>query len=412
MRINQGADEPGLQAKRLTTLEQLLAIQATELKPALTAASTLIAAAVGADKVDTFLYDSTTATLVAVGTSRTPLGQKQIALGLDRLALANGGRSVEVFENGRTYHNGRVDTDLEELRGIREALEIRSELCVPLEIEGVRRGVLQADSLQSDAFTLEDLHFLEAVAHWVGIVIQRAELIEQRTREAEAEGRRLAAEELVTILAHDLGNYLTPLLGRAELLRARAERAGEARNVRDAASLQHGLQRLQRLIKDLLDVGRIEQGVFAVVRQPVDLVELASTTVAALHTPDMAMTVEGPDELVATVDPDRIRQALENLVTNAQRHAPSSPVVVTVERQPRSHGEIAILSIRDRGPGIAADVLPELMDRFVRGRRSQGLGLGLYLARNIAEAHGGSLEVTSTVGEGATFRMLLPLTAE
>ncbi len=86
-----------LQPDYLTTLERLLAIQATAVKPALDDASTLIAATLRVDKVDTFLYDPAITSLVAVGTSHTPMGAHQHALGLDRLALANGGRAVEVF---------------------------------------------------------------------------------------------------------------------------------------------------------------------------------------------------------------------------------------------------------------------------------------------------------------------------
>jgi two-component system, OmpR family, sensor kinase len=398
--------------KLLATLGQLLAIQATAIKPALDTASTLIADALGADKVDTFLYDPTKDTLVAVGTSTTPMGQQQRALGLDRLALANGGRSVEVFQTGRIYHHGQVDADVAELRGIREALGVRSELAVPLVIDGVRRGVLQADSAQPDAFSEADAHFLEAVAHWVGMLIQRAELVERLTREAIQAARRLVAEELVTVLAHDLGNHLTPLLGRVQILHRRAAREGRTREVQDALVLQQGLQRLQRLIADLLDVGRIEQGVFTVARQPVNLSDLAHEAASALQTPQFRVEVQAPDELVGMVDPNRIQQAIENLLSNARRHAPGSPVRLVIESEQRSNALWAIVRVQDRGPGIAPEVLPHLMERFVRGRQSHGLGIGLYLARSIAEAHGGTLEVTSTVGQGTTFRISVPLNTE
>jgi two-component system, OmpR family, sensor kinase len=398
--------------KLLATLGQLLAIQATTVKPALDTASTLIADALGADKVDTFLYDSTKHTLVAVGTSATPMGQQQRALGLDRLPLANGGRAVEVFQTGQVYHYGQVDTDLEELRGIREGLGVRSQVCVPLAIDGVRRGVLQADSAQRDAFSVENAHFLEAVANWVGMVIQRAELVEQLTREATQEAQRLVAEELVTVLAHDLGNYLTPLLGQVQILHKRAVREGRAREVRDATMLQQGLLRLQRLIADLLDIGRIEQGVFTVSRQPVNLSEVAREAASALQTAEFRVEIQAPDELVVMVDPNRIEQAIANLLSNARRHAPGSPVLVFIECEQQGDTLWASLNVQDRGPGIAPEVVPHLMKRFVRGRHSQGLGIGLYLARSIAEAHGGTLEVTSTVGQGTTFRLRVPVTTD
>jgi hypothetical protein len=92
-----------MQPAYLTTLERQQALQATAIKPALDEATTFIAQALRADKVDTFLYDPARTSLVAVGTSRTPMGQRQQARGLDRLALANGGRSVEVFQTGGPY---------------------------------------------------------------------------------------------------------------------------------------------------------------------------------------------------------------------------------------------------------------------------------------------------------------------
>jgi two-component system OmpR family sensor kinase len=135
-------------------------------------------------------------------------------------------------------------------------------------------------------------------------------------------------QELVTILAHDLGNYLTPLLGRVQILHRRATREGRTREVQDALMLQQGLQRLQQLIADLLDVGRIEQGVFTVARQPVNLSDLAHEAASALQTPQFRVEIHAPDELVVMVEPNRIRQAIENLLSNARRHAPGSPMLL------------------------------------------------------------------------------------
>jgi two-component system, OmpR family, sensor kinase len=140
------------QGKLLHTLLRLLAIKTPALKPALSEASTLVADALGAEKVDTFLHDRESESLIAVGVSSTPLGQLQQNLGLHRLPIANGGRSVQVFQTGITYANGHVESDLEELKGVREALKIRSVVAVALDVEGQRRGVLQVDSIRPEAF--------------------------------------------------------------------------------------------------------------------------------------------------------------------------------------------------------------------------------------------------------------------
>ena len=130
------------QRRLLTTLEGLLAIQAQDAQSVLNQASDLIAEVLGADKVDVFINDPAVDTLVAVGTSNTPMGRRQIALGLNRLSLANGGRSAEVFHRGQPYLSAHVEQDPEELRGVKHELGVRSALMVALNVDGVRRGVV------------------------------------------------------------------------------------------------------------------------------------------------------------------------------------------------------------------------------------------------------------------------------
>jgi signal transduction histidine kinase len=112
-------------------------------------------------------------------------------------------------------------------------------------------------------------------------------------------------------------------------------------------------------------------------------------------------------------DADRLRQVLWNLVANALKHSPAGlPVVVEVSRQERESGSWALLTVTDQGSGVPPHLLPRLFERFVKGSGSSGLGLGLYLARRIAGAHGGTLEVHSSPGKGARFDLALPLDPE
>lgn len=400
----------GMQGKLLQTLERLLALPATAPKSALDQVSQLVSETLHADKVDTFLYDPAVDTLVAVGTSDTPMGRQQHALGLNRLPLSNGGRSADVFATGDCYRTGHAEQDPDELLGIKQGLGVRSILAVPLEVDGTRRGVLQADSAQPDQFTAADLDFLEAVARWVGLVLHRAELVERIAHDAAEQARRVAADELVTILAHDLRGPLTPLKGRLDLLRMRAEREGHRANLADAAAMTRTLNRLQRLIEDLLDTARLEEGIFALAPEVVDLAALARETADTLRTGDADITVRTPEELSVEVDPQRMRQALENLLSNARKHSPEGlPVILDVRVERRAEGEWAVVTVQDAGPGIASELVPKLFTRFGAGPGSTGLGLGLYLARGIAEAHGGTLTVDSTPGQGASFHLSLPL---
>ncbi|MDY7231428.1 GAF domain-containing sensor histidine kinase [Hyalangium rubrum] len=395
------------------TLEQLLALPAAELRPTLDRAAQLIGDILRADKVDVFVLEPQTQTLVALGVSDTPMGRQQKRLGLDRLQLANRGRVVEVFETGKPWHTGHQDEDPEELPGIKFGLGIRSAIAAAIELGGVRRGVLECSSAQPDFFSLDDLRFVETVARWLGMVAHRAELVEQLTRSAAEQGRRAAADELITVFAHDMGNHLFSLRTRIELIHKRAERENATNYLRDALAASRVLEALTRLTSDLLDVGRLDQGLFALRSQPVDLVRLVEEVAAAATSPRTEVQRRGPEELVVVADPERLRQALSNLVANALKHSPAGlPVVVEALRQVRDDGTWAVLIVSDQGPGIAPHLLPRLFERFSRGPGSSGLGLGLYLARQIAIAHGGTLEVHSAPGKGARFELAFPVDRE
>ncbi len=405
-----GPGTPTTHAQLFVTLEGLLAIQATDTKSALNQASQLINDTLRADKADVFLYESAVDTLVAMGTSDTPMGRKEIALGLDRLAVSNSGKAVVVFQTGVPYLSGHVDQDPDELRGVKDALGIRSAVVVPLAVNGVRRGVLQVDTAQPDRFTEEDVRFLEAAANWVGLVLHRAELVERISQEAAEQARSVAADELITILAHDLRAPLTALKGRVLMLQMRARQDGHQAYLQEAAAMQRATNRLERMIADLMDTARLEQGIFTLTPTVVDLAALARETAATLQTEGNEIVVRAPAALAAEVDPDRARQVLENLLENARRHSPKGvAVILEVGTEVHEDGNWAVVTVRDFGPGIAPELLPNIFARFAAGRGTKGLGLGLYLARGIAEAHGGTLTVSSSPGAGATFRFALPL---
>jgi DNA-binding CsgD family transcriptional regulator len=202
--------------RMLSMLQRLLAIHAAKLRPVLTEASTIIAETFGADKVDVFVYQPEADTLVALGTSMTPMGERQRALGLHRLPVSNGGRAGWTYRTGESYATGHADEDPEELRGIVDGLGVRSAVNHPIMVEGERRGVLQVDSASSDFFTDRDRIALAAVAGWVGLTMHRAELVERLTADAERRGRQQVGDdvaritrrqqELVVLIAAGLSN--------------------------------------------------------------------------------------------------------------------------------------------------------------------------------------------------------------
>jgi len=310
------------ESRLLETLEQLLAIRATDVKGTLDASSLLVAAALRADKVDAFFYDPSGQILVATSTSDTPMGQLQHELGLNRLLLADAGRTVEVFETGASYRTGRADQDPAGAAAMSRNLGARSIMAAAFEVNGQRRGVLQVDAAQSDLFSADDQRFLEAVALWVGMVVQQAELTEQVAREAAAQARRVVAEELIDVLAHDLRTPLTPLRGRLDLIRRQAERVGEHNILHNVGAAADAVHRLDTMIARLLDTARLEGGVFHLAPRPVDLAALARETADLLRAPGADLLVQAPTALWRTCDPERVRQALENLLGNAIKHSP------------------------------------------------------------------------------------------
>jgi signal transduction histidine kinase len=404
-----------LSQRLLDVLEQLLALPAADVKATLSRVSDVVARTSSADKVDAFLYDAARDSLVAVGSSTQPLSQLQRQLGLDVLPVSNGGHAVEVYKGGGTYLCGRVHEDPRELPGIRDALKVKSEIGVPLEIGGDRRGMLMLASQEADFFTEADARFMETVARWVGVVTHRAELAEQIGRNAAEQGRRAGAEELVTVLAHDLRNYPAPLNMRLHVLRLRAEREARGEELRDIDLLGRSINRLGELVNDILDVSRIDQGVFQIQPQKIELSRLVREIVANFEAAQhpIQLTVQAGDAIHAAGDPARLRQCLENVIANAIQKSPASAAInIFVRReQPAGRPPLAMVEVVDEGPGIPPEQLPHVFERFrtgLPGGRESGLGLGLYLAKRIAAVHGGDLTAESEQGRGARFTLSLP----
>ncbi|HEY2032035.1 MAG TPA: HAMP domain-containing sensor histidine kinase [Myxococcales bacterium] len=388
----------------LATLEQLLDIQATDERTALTQASDIIQRALGSDKVDVFVYEPSNDTLVAKGTSETPMGKKQHELGLDRLPISNGGRSVIVYTTGELHLCNQADQDAQELRGLVDGLGVRSRLAVPLHTDSVRRGTLEVCAAAPNSFDEDDLRFLVAAARWIGSIMHRLELTETMRKRAVEQGRRKAAEDILTVLAHDLRDILGSATGRLAMVRERALRERREMDVRDSKILDSALKRLLQMSNNLLDVSRLERGLFSLDVRMVDLVELAREAVATLRRTGTRIEERYPQSAMVNGDPDRLSRALENLVSNAIKHSPPEGVVrIDIE----TVGEDCKLRVTDEGPGIPSEILPRIFERYVAGEGSHGLGIGLYLAHGIAVAHGGSLTVKSG-GPGTLFELTLP----
>jgi DNA-binding CsgD family transcriptional regulator len=243
----------------LDTLTRLLAIASPELRPALDQASDLVAETLGADKVDVFLYEAASDSLVALGTSRTPMGRKQHELGLNRLPLSNAGPVAVVYRSGEPYLTGRADLDPTQPRGMVEGLGIRSQIDAPLNVGGVRQGVLGIASAEPERWTERDRRFAEAVANWVGMVTHRAELSEELARQAERRGARQAGDELakLTRRQQDVASCVAEGLSNEEIAERLVITPGTAAN-----HLEQILTRLGLKNRTQLAVWAVEHGLY------------------------------------------------------------------------------------------------------------------------------------------------------
>ena len=396
------------QRRLVETLERLLTIQATELTGVLAAASQVMVEALSADKVDVFLHDPASDSLVVSGASDTPMARRESALGLDRLPLANGGHTVEVFKTGISHHTGHADQDPAVSLGLSQGLHVRSLIDVSLDLGGERRGVVEVVSAQPGRFSTVDQRFVEIVAGWIGVVAHHAELVERDTRARIAQAQSAAAEELINQLAPALQALVTPLQGLLTLVRTRAQHEDRRDYLQNAIDADLALRRLAQVLTEALDVGRLEHGLLRMSAQSVDLAALATDVAGRLDVPRTDLRVEAHDAPVISGDPARLGQVLETLLSYALHRSPAGiAVVVTVDTEARLEGEWVVLSVHDEGTVIAPALLPTLFGRSAPGAPITG---SLYLARGIAEAHGGTLGVESAAAGGTTFRLAVPVT--
>lgn len=220
------------------------------------------------------------------------------------------------------------------------------------------------------------------------------------------------ATAIVALAAHELKNAL----GGIGVALARCEQrlqSGKEITAADLAVARAEVRRLSALVNDLLDGARVDLGDVHVQPARLDLAALARDVVEIFQAArGRPVILELPGEAVMVdADSERLRGVLVNYLENAVKYAPE-PAAITVSVGYTPDSGRARISVRDEGPGIAPEDQPRLFQRFFRApsvaRRTRGLGLGLYLCRAIAEAHGGAVGVDSTPGAGATFWIELP----
>jgi signal transduction histidine kinase len=294
------------------------------------------------------------------------------------------------------------------------ALDLHSEVIAPLMLAGRAIGMISLSRAEVAAFTTEEVELLTLLGRLVATAVQNIRSYEAERHTVE-ELRRLSAlrADFVSLVSHELRSPMAAVIGAARTLEDRWRLLTPEQREAFLALIADETNRLAALIGDVLDTSRIEAGTFSYSFTDVDLSRLVEDAVAtaAVGQDEVEVRAVIPESLPRIRgDRERLRQVLANLIDNAVKYSPSGDRVdVTV------HPENGLLRIvvSDRGPGIPVDQQRLIFEKFGRadvpGGSKPGTGLGLFIARSIAEAHGGTLEVSSRPDAGSAFTLTLPL---
>lgn len=225
-------------------------------------------------------------------------------------------------------------------------------------------------------------------------------------------------DEFISIVSHELRSPLTPIRGFAQVVARDLQREGDhTQHIQYLQTLQRHVDRMTRLIDDLLDVSRLRAGRLQILRSGTDLVDLIRTVVTSRNQATEEHTIEfqtALQRLELDVDGDRIHQVLDNLIGNALKYSSPGTILVALRVTEISAANPSVeITVSDKGPGIPPSERDQLFAPFYRSRSASesavpGLGLGLYISHELIEAHEGTISVGETAEGGTIFTVLLP----
>ncbi len=399
-----------------TTLSALQAVTDAalahvDLEALLDALLTRLREVVGTDTAAVLLLDETGSALVA----RPAKGlEEEVERGV-RIPLGQG-FAGRIATERRVIALAEVDhTNV--LNPLLREKGVRSLLGAPLLVEGRVLGVVHVGTLSPRRFDEGDARLLHLVADRMALAIDQARLYEaERQARAEAEEAVAARDRFLSIAAHELRTPITVVKGMADLLLRppRGRGADPEHRARLLGRLAESANRLATLTDDLLDVSRLRLGRLPLRLAPLDLSELACTVAARYADRSQgrgAPTVTGSEGCVVVADRDRIEQVLGNLLDNAVKYSPEGGQIA-IRVGPEGDG--VAVTVRDEGIGLPPGMEEVIFEPFGRAGNATalhlpGLGLGLYLCRELVERHGGRIRAESTgEGQGTTVTFWLP----
>ena len=292
------------------------------------------------------------------------------------------------------------------------ALGLRCRLAAPLLLGPRAIGMLSVVRREPHSFEAEEAELVSLLGRLVATAVQNIRAYEAERRTVE-ELRRLSAlrADFVSLVSHELRSPMAAVIGSARTLQERWRELSHDQRDSFLALIAEETSRLAQLVSDVLDTSRIEAGTFSYHFEDVDVGELVQDTVASASIGQdevrVLASIRSPLPSVRA-DAARLGQVLRNLVENAVKYSPhGSEVKVSAY----AHGGQVFVDVVDAGPGIRREHQRLIFEKFGRAKTDgakPGTGLGLFIARSIAEAHGGSLEVRSTPEKGTTFTLTLP----
>jgi signal transduction histidine kinase len=327
--------------------------------------------------------------------------------------LPPGALVEEVLRTGETVYRRDMSDHLYPEEVTLTAIGLHSRVAAPLLLGQRPIGMLAILRRRPEAFEQDELELAALLGRLLASGVQNIRAYEAE-RATVAELRRLSAlrADFVSLVSHELRSPMAAVIGAARTLQERWRELTADQRGAFLALIADETNRLATLIGDVLDTSRIEAGTFSYRFTDVDIAELVRDTVAgfSLHQEEVTVVAHA-DGHVAGVrgDPDRLRQVLRNLLENAVKYSRAGE---RVDVRTWVENERVLITVEDSGPGIAGEHHGLIFERFGRanvGLGKPGTGLGLFIARSIAEAHGGRLTVESVPGEGATFTLDLPL---
>lgn len=322
-------------------------------------------------------------------------------------------------------NDARRDPRVSENLAIRD-LSVIAYAGIPLVTDdGFTLGSLCAIDTQPRDWTTDEISILSDLAASVMTEIRlRTDIVEDHRREAalqtsyaEVQAALALRDRFLSIAAHDLNSPIAALVGYADLLKKRMEQTGEMALAEQRMLQTIGTQarHLSEMILSLLDFSQIEHGQLMLEQKDVELgkvIRRIAERMQVIHEGHTLMSIVPAVPLVVRGDEMRLEEALQNLVQNAFKYSPTGSTVTVAVAQ---RDALAVITVTDQGIGIEPQVLPRLFDEFYRAGNAQGqpgLGLGLYVVKQIVTMHGGAIEVHSEVGQGSTFTLSLPLASQ